>query len=286
MSSPVWTAAIAAFALVGLAAPTSAQVRLSELLADPSGSDDHEEFVELQNCSEVEPVDLSGWAIDAGEDIDAIVDAGWGLVLAPGQRAVVVDASYPGNSAVYDSVQEWAVIVTIEDRSFGRSGLSNSKPQRVALRRPGGDLADECTYDPGLGRPGHSWERADDPVDAWRVSLLPGGTPGRPNSVNQEPAPAGRVTIEASPDPFRDTVEFLCRVHEAPTLLAVSVFDAEGTRIARIRDWEPAALETRVVWDGVDGRGRPVAPGTYIVLVESSAAGRVTSGRRLIVKRD
>lgn len=275
---------VLALGLLGAATQAPAQLHLSEVLADPPGSESHEEFVELYNGSQVESVDLAGWEIGEREDVDAIVDAGWGTLLAPGQRAVVVDASYFGNSAVFDSVQQWARIVTIDDRSFGRSGWSNTRAQRVVLLRASGDTADSFTFDPALGLPGHSWERTDDPAGNWLISLLPGGTPGRPNSVDQVPAPNGQVTVEASPDPFQDRIEILCRVPEAPALLAITVFDAEGSQVVRLRDWVPAALETRVVWDGLDRRGRTVAFGMYILLAESSAAGRVVHGRRVVVK--
>ena len=179
----------------------------------------------------------------------------------------------------------WAVILTIEDRSFGRAGWSNSTPERVLLRDASGAVADSFTYDPSGGIAGHSWERRQGEPPAWQASYLAGGTPGRANSVDQPPAPAGRIEIEADPDPSGERVEILCRLPAAPALLAVTVFDAEGRRVARLSDWRASAVETRLAWDGLDGRGRAVAPGLYVVFAQSSAGGRVASGKRVVTRR-
>ena len=140
------------------APPAQARVILSEVLADPAGSEHHEEFVELRNTG-AESVDLAGWRLGDAQELDALVDAGSGTRLAAGAFAVVVDGSYRGNSAAYDSVQRWAGILTIEDRSFGRAGWSNSAPETVLLRDARGAVADSFTYDPSAGTAGHSWER-------------------------------------------------------------------------------------------------------------------------------
>ena len=264
--------------------PAHSQVILSEVMADPAGSEHHEEFVELQNTG-ADSVDLSGWRLGDAEELDAIVDAGSGTRLAPGEFALVLDGSYGGNSAAYDSVRRWAGILTIEDRSFGRAGWSNSTPEVVLLRDARGGVADSFTYDPSEGIAGHSWERRDGEPPVWQASYLAGGTPGRANSVNRPAAAGGRIEIEAQPDPFGDRLELLCRLPAAPALLAVTVFDAEGRRVARLSHWRPAAIETRLAWDGRDARGRPVAPGLYVVFVQSSAGGRVVSGKRVVTRR-
>ena len=277
----------AAALLAVLAWPPAAahsRVILSEVLADPAGSDHHEEFVELRNEGSA-PVDLAGWRLGDADELDAVVDAGWGTRLAPGEFALVVDGSYEGNSAAYDSVRIRAVILTIEDRAFGRGGWSNSSVEQVLLRDPRGAAADSFTYDPREGIAGHSWERRRGEPPAWQVSHLAGGTPGRTNSVDQPAAAPGRIEIEAEPDPFDERVELLCRLPAAPALLAVAVFDAEGRRVTRLSDWRPAALETRLAWDGLDALGRAVAPGLYVVFAQSSAGGRVVAGKRVLTRR-
>lgn len=266
------------------APPAQARVILSEVLADPAGSEHHEEFVELRNTG-AESVDLAGWRLGDAQELDALVDAGSGTRLAPGAFAVVVDGSYRGNSAAYDSVQRWAGILTIEDRSFGRAGWSNSAPETVLLRDARGAVADSFTYDPSAGTAGHSWERQGGEPPAWRVSYLAGGTPGRANSVDQAAAAGGLIQIEAGPQAFGGRLEVLCRLPAAPALLAVTLFDAEGRRVARLADWRPAAIETRLAWDGLDARGRPATPGLYVVFAQSSAGGRIAGGKRVVTRR-
>ena len=277
-------AAAALAVLAWLAPPAHSRVILTEVLADPAGSEHHEEFVELRNAG-AGPVDLAGWRLGDADELDAVVDAGSGTRLAPGKFAVVVDGSYRGNSTAYDSVRMWAVILTIEDRSFGRAGWSNSTPERVLLRDPRGAVADSFTYDPSRGIAGHSWERRRGEPPEWRPSYLAGGTPGRANSVDQAAAAGGLIQIEARPDPFGGRLELLCRLPAAPALLAVTLFDAEGRRVARLSDWRPAAIETRLAWDGLDARGSPAAPGLYVVFAQSSAGGRIAGGKRVVTRR-
>lgn len=266
-------------------AAVEAQVLLSEVMADPAGSESHDEFVELHNPSADQVVDLSAWRLGDGDELDRIVDAGQGTRLLPGGFAVVVDGSYAGHSNAYDSVRVWAIIVTIDDNAFGRGGWSNSEPERVLLFHPEGDTADGFSYDPAAGTLGHSWERAAGSGSAWSPSLLPGGTPGLPNSVDQTPAPQGVVEVEVSPDPFTERLDILCRVPEAPARLEVTVFDAEGVRVVRLMDWEPVPRESRLVWDGLDAGGRQVAPGLYVILVRSSASGRVAQRKTVVARR-
>ena len=129
------------------------QVRLSEVMADPPGSESHDEFVELSNIG-LDTLDLAGWQLGDGEELDRIADAGEGTRLAPGAMALVLDGSYKGASTTYESVQELARIVTIEDRAFGRGGWSNSTPERVLVVSAAGDTVDVLTYDPMAAHPG------------------------------------------------------------------------------------------------------------------------------------
>jgi hypothetical protein len=259
------------------------QVRLSEVMADPPGSESHDEFVELSNIG-LDTLDLAGWQLGDGEELDRIADAGEGTRLAPGAMALVLDGSYKGASTTYESVQELARIVTIEDRAFGRGGWSNSTPERVLVVSAAGDTVDVLTYDPMAGRPGHSWERQHDDL-AWQLSLQIGGTPGRPNSVDQTPAMAGKIDLEVSPDPFAERLQIRCRLPAAPALLSVRIYDAEGILVARLRQWEPAALEEIVHWDGRHEDGRICAPGLYVVAVQSSAQGRVVHGKAVVARQ-
>jgi hypothetical protein len=65
-----------------------------------------------------------------------------------------------------------------------------------------------------------------------------------------------------------------------PSLTTVRVFDALGRHVRAILDRELGAGSFRVVWDGRDGAGRPVAPGVYFIELRSGADGET---RRVIV---
>lgn len=261
-----------------------AQVMLWEVMADPTGSDHHDEFVELTNSSHTDTLDLSGWKLGDDDELDRIVDAGEGTKLAPGALALVLDGSYKGASAAYDSVRKLARIVTIEDRAFGRAGWSNSTPEQVVLVSAVGDTVDLFGYDPSAGRPGYSWERRQADF-TWQLSGQLGGTPGQPNSADQAPSTAGQVDIELSPDPFVERLQILCRLPAAPALLSVRIYDVEGTLVARLRDWQPAALEEILVWDGRKIDGRPCASGFYVVSIQASAGGRMVQGKAVVARQ-
>jgi hypothetical protein len=257
---------------------------LWEVMADPAGSDHHDEFVELTNASLTDTLDLSGWWLGDNDELDRIVDAGQGTQLAPGAFALVLDGSYQGASTAYDSVHKLATIVTIEDRAFGRAGWSNSAPEQVVLVNAVGDTIDLFGYDPTAGHPGYSWERRE--IDfTWQLSGRLGGTPGQPNSVDQTPALAGQVDIELSPDPFVERLQILCLLPEAPALLSVRIYDAEGMLVAKLRDWQPAALEEILVWDGRRTDGRLCAPGLYVVAIQASAKGRMVRGKAVVARQ-
>ena len=109
-----------------LLAPISGfpQVVLNEVMYDPDGSEHHDEFVELKNLSVDEAVNLRGWSVGDGEELDSLLDAGDGLTLGPGQLGLVLDGSYFGNSTAYEHVPTDAILLTINDRAFGKMGWS------------------------------------------------------------------------------------------------------------------------------------------------------------------
>ncbi|MDZ7391503.1 MAG: lamin tail domain-containing protein [candidate division KSB1 bacterium] len=177
--------------LGGLAAvphPGQAQVVLSEIMYDPATDENHDEFVEIFNRSTTDTVSLAGWAIGDSLELDKIVDAGRGLLLAPRQYAVILDGSYFGNSTTYDAViPPEALIVKIDDSAFGSGGWSNTKREPVILTNAAGDTV--AVYRYTLGNvPGHSDEKIDldagDDLNNWADSRVQGGTPGAPNSVS------------------------------------------------------------------------------------------------------
>jgi len=164
-----------------------AQVVLSEVMYDPAGSEFHEEFIEIFNLSSTHSVDLKGWRFSDGSDSDLIVAVDRGLILQPGQFAVILDASYFDNSTAYDEIIPTdALILTIDNNTFGSAGLSNSTAETVSLSNAAGEVVSQYTYTLG-NVPGHSDEKivleGSNVPDNWKDSTVLLGTPGAPNSV-------------------------------------------------------------------------------------------------------
>ena len=180
------------FALVCLMwllwADVRAQVSINEVMFIPSGSEFYDEYIELYNIGET-PVDLSGWRIGDGDETNAIVDAGQGLVLKPGQFGLVLDSGYFGNSTLYNPLPDDALILTVDSATLGRDGLSNTRPERIVLISTSGDTVGAMTYLPG-NAPGISEEKIDplggDGPENWMDAKWVGGTPGRVNSISRK----------------------------------------------------------------------------------------------------
>ena len=70
-----------------------ARVVITEVMFDPDGSEFYDEFVELQNVGS-EFVDLSGWMVGDGDEVDALVPRSTGMVLDPGGFALILNSGY------------------------------------------------------------------------------------------------------------------------------------------------------------------------------------------------
>jgi hypothetical protein len=64
--------------------------------------------------------------------------------------------------------------------------------------------------------------------------------------------------------------------------IRVAILDLAGREVRVVRDGPQAPGEYRVLWDGADRRGRPVAPGVYLVRL---TAGRLGFTRKIAVVR-
>ena len=183
------------------------QIILSEVMFNPSGNENFDEFIEIYNAGDSE-ANLTGWFIGDGTASDEIIDAGWGQTLAPAQYGIILDNGYFGNSTEYDSlIPPEALILTIDGVTFGFKGLLNSAPETVTLFAPDSSINAEYTYsiDNGQGISDEKIELSagDDPLN-WSNSVVQKGTPGFKNSV----APAeidlavSRIYIEPEPPSF------------------------------------------------------------------------------------
>ena len=264
-----------------------AEVVLSEVMWNPAGSEHHDEYVELANLSDTAWADLTGWRLGDGDELDELVDAGDGLSLPPGARALVLDGSYAEGSTTYDSLRGRAFMLSIEDRAFGRAGWSNSSREAVILCDAAGDTVDVFQYEP-VDASGRPWERIDLHAPGgsanWALSTSMGGTPGRPNSVQSMVQVAG-ARLEVGPDPFREHLGIAVLLPAPDGVVSLRVYDVEGRLVRRLLTAEPSTQRRELVWDGTDGNGREVLPGLYVLLLEASAEGRLWRARKVVSRQ-
>jgi hypothetical protein len=164
-----------------------AQIIITEIMFDADTLEHHNEFVEIYNLG-INSIELSGWKLGDTSEVDLILDSGHGLTLEAQQYAVILDPSYFNNSIIYDNlIPETAVILTIDDASFGSYGWSNTIAESVILMNPVGDTIQVYTYSTG-NLPGYSDEKInlspENQVSNWQNSIIFRGTPGQTNSIS------------------------------------------------------------------------------------------------------
>jgi hypothetical protein len=116
-------------------APVPALV-ITEVLANPAGSETTQEFVELFNAGEV-AVELAGWTIEDKTGKDVLPEA----ILMPGAFAVVVAESYDPADGKDPAPAQGTLLVRVSGR-IGSDGLSNSG-EPVHLVSPGGQIVSQ-----------------------------------------------------------------------------------------------------------------------------------------------
>jgi len=178
--------AAAAFIAFLISTPLSAQVTLSEIMFNPPGNENHNEFIEIYNMGN-QPADLSGWSISDSAGTDFITGTGAGTILNPEQYGIVLDPDYFSNSTLYDSlIPADALVLTIDGPTFGSRGMSNSRPETIMLTSASGDTISRYTYAPD-NDDGISDEKillsGPDSFSNWGCSEHFAGTPGSRNSL-------------------------------------------------------------------------------------------------------
>lgn len=198
-------------AVLATATVSGGDVVLNEVMYNPAGDEQYDEFVEVFNTSETEAVDLAGWKIGEPKELDPIVSTGQGLVLQPRQFGLILDPGYVVNhlSHSYDPLPWRALLLTTGDTDIG-GGFSNSTPDTVMLQNPAGAMVASYVYS-GKGADGHSDEKIDplagDGKTNWGISLSSTGTPGAANTLS-----ADAVTVEAPSDSIAQGREVVVQI--------------------------------------------------------------------------
>lgn len=84
-----------------------------------------------------------------------------------------------------------------------------------------------------------------------------------PDLSGVTPAAAPPPALAAWPNPFNPRVTVAFHL-DAPARGEVAMYDLAGRRVRTLAGGELPAGETRLVWDGRDGRGREMPSGTYL----------------------
>ncbi len=161
-------------------------IRISEVMSNPQGSEYENEFIELYNASD-HVIHVNGWILSDGYGVDTISHLSGPIDIQPARYALILDPGYNFSSGPYsDFLNDSLPIYTIStDGSFGSGGLSNAG-ESVLIQSPDSIIFSEMTWYSSTQN-GYSWERVSlntqDSFSVWQQSLEINGTPGVRNSV-------------------------------------------------------------------------------------------------------
>jgi hypothetical protein len=102
---------------------------------------------------------------------------------------------------------------------------------------------------------------------------------GEPVAAPDVLEPALAVAVHPSPFNPRTTITFTT---PGPGSVRLDVLDARGRRVRTLASGFLPAGPQRMIWDGCDGAGRPLASGVYLVRV--AAGGRSVTGRAVLTR--
>jgi len=163
------------------------QIVLSEIMFNPPGNDQYNEYVEIYNLSKQDSVDLTKWLLSDGERYNQILGLEQGTILAPQTFAIILPPKYYTESHFYDHrIPPGTLRLTISHATLGRNGFANSRAETISIYRPDTSLVASWTYRVPIAD-GYSEEKIilgrGDVTRNWAVSKIKEGTPGFLNSV-------------------------------------------------------------------------------------------------------
>ena len=163
-------------------------IRISEVMSNPQGSEYENEFIEVYNSSD-HVTHINGWLLSDGTGVDSIFHFYGPTEIQAGAYAVILDPGYNYVSGPYagilpDSIPIYSIST---DASFGSGGLANSS-ESVMIWSPDSLHFSQMSWS-SASENGYSWERVSldvaDSLAIWRQSLVENGSPGFRNSVQQ-----------------------------------------------------------------------------------------------------
>lgn len=296
--------------------PDRAQLVLSEMLFDPIADDfdglpNQPEFVELHNDSPyllgLRTCRLTGDADERGEaDSLALVDS-FRAIPAHAYAVVVAepDAVPPTPSPLLDAAFPMRDTALAEIVALRRSSLGLTNSGRLLHLVCAGRSIDSVRYAPSWHHPfvteprGRSLERRSPGAPStvswnWSTSTAEAGaTPGERNSVDMsagsgpDSLSANRTASRFTPnaDGRDDTAIFWLDTGGQGALMRSIVFDVDGRPVRTLEQARFVGGRVEVVWDGTDDSGKLLAPGPYVLWVETvdGSTGHVRRTKRIAV---
>lgn len=174
------------FYTTNLFAQTDSVLTFSEIMFNPSETNG--EFIEINNTSTTETIDLSGYKFkyytSSSNTITSFIG---GTRLAPGKFAVILQGNYDYTNGIYKSlIREDAVVLKISTNNFGSSGMANTTNRDLYLLNTSDEIIDTYTYSADNAA-GYSDEKItlnkNNEAGNWTNSTVVNGTPGFKSSV-------------------------------------------------------------------------------------------------------
>ena len=165
---------------------TDTALTFNEIMFKPSAS--NSEFIELFNTSSADTIDLNNFKFKYHtSSVDIIISTGNGTLLPPQSYAVVFEGDYDFTTGIYNGlIPVSALVLKLNNKAFGSSGMSNSSNRQIILFNSAGDTLDIYTYSAN-NTTGISDEKIttnkDNSNSNWTNSTQINGTPGFRNSV-------------------------------------------------------------------------------------------------------
>ena len=164
----------------------ASDLRISEVMSNPQGSEYENEFIEVFNQSD-HVIHINGWVLSDGNGVDTITHWSGPDSISSKGYALILDPGYSFSSGPYGAlIPDSIPIYTIStDASFGSGGLANSG-ELVHIYAPDTSAGSQMAWTSASDN-GYSWERVlietPDSLAIWQQSLVQNGTPGFRNSV-------------------------------------------------------------------------------------------------------
>ncbi|MCH8171164.1 MAG: lamin tail domain-containing protein [Bacteroidetes bacterium] len=131
---------------VNLFPQTDTALTFNEVMFKPSAS--NSEFIELFNTSITETIDLNNFKFKYHtSSTDIIISTGNGTLLPPKSYAVIFEGDYDFTNGIYSGlIPASALVLKLNNKAFGSSGMSNSSNRQIILFNSAGDTLDVYTY--------------------------------------------------------------------------------------------------------------------------------------------